>query len=208
MPRLPTPPTTIQLRYAQLEQLVANLLEVHPERRNSLSARFRLFRQRGFPPNVISLARTRFAYELDAVLQVTLAFWMMQSFIPQESVPRLIKQNWGELRNAFGKAFALLEATGSEEAGVDDDRPVLLIKPRNLAAFSRPVSEQEDSAPVTDLMVTTAREAQTRMFGIQSAGDFEPLIFIDLHRLAEWVRQAIITEGWAGLEPFRKLSEG
>lgn len=199
MPSLPIAPSTIQLRYAQLEQLVADLLDAHSDRRSPLLARFRLFRQRGFPPNYTALSKTLFVYGLDAALRVALGFWMMQAGVAQESVPPIMEANWDQLRDGLRRSFDLIDAVGSDAAAVHDGRPVLLIHPRNLRAFALPKDAEALPAETVVVHVVEAREAQDRLFGGTS---FEPVILIDLHRFADWVRSYFLAAGWSGNEPF------
>lgn len=208
MPKLPNPPDTMQLRYSQLEQLVGNLLDAHPDRKSPLSARFRLFRQRGFPPNVTTLAKTRFAYDIEAVLQVALAFWMMNAFVPQEVMPVAIEANWPALKEGFRKSFALISAGDAAEAAVDEDRMVLLVLPNNLQAFKLEKDIKADPAKSVTLKVMTARQARERMFGEKHYTEFEPITFIDLHRLANWIRDAVVKARWYGPEPFETFARG
>lgn len=208
MPKLRAPPTTIQLRYAQLEQLMADLLEAHEDRKSPLTARFRLFRQRGFPANVTMLAKTRFAYDLEAVLQVALAFWMMNAFVPQEVVPIAIRNHWDELKGGFREAFALIGRQDPSKAAIDDDRMVLLMTPENLHPFKLERDAKPDPATLVSLKVMSAREARDRLFGEKRHTAFEPVTLIDLHRLAAWVRDAIIKAHWYGPEPFDAFALG
>lgn len=208
MPTLPTSPPTIQLRYAQLEQLVEHLLEAHADRKSPLSARFRLFRQRGFPPNVTVLAKTRFAYGLEATLQVTLAFLMVDAFIPQEVVPTVITRNWDELTDGFRNAFAMIEKEGPDLASINDERKVLLLYPRNLHAFTLQKGLEADSADMVALAVLTARQARERLFGDRHADKFAPVTLIDLQRLATWLRTAFLEARWSGPEPFKAFADG
>lgn len=199
MPSLPTAPSTIQLRYAQLEQLVADLLDAHSDRRSPLLARFRLFRQRGFPSNYTALSKTLFVYGLDAALQVVIGFWMMEAGVAQESVPPIMEANGDQLREGLRRSFALIRAVGSDAAAVDDGRPVLLMQPNNLKAFALPKGAEALPAETVAVRVVDAREAQDTMFGGRS---FEPVILIDLHRLADWVRSYFLAAGWCDDEPF------
>ncbi|AOW25298.1 hypothetical protein AVM11_16445 [Sphingomonas melonis TY] len=205
MPTLPDIPTRLQLRYAQLEELVASLLEAHPDRKSPLSARFRLFRQRGFPPNVTTLAKTRFAYDLDPVLRATLAFWMMQAFIPQESVPAIIDRNWDQLREAFQKSFGLIARHGADAAAVDEERPVLLLEPRNLHAFTLPKDASAAATDIVVLRVVNARNAREALFGEPLDGGLAPMVLFEIHRLAAWLREYILASRWAGPEAFDVL---
>lgn len=208
MPKLPNPPSNMQLRYAQLEELVGNLLEVHSDRKTTLAARFRLFRQRGFPPTATAVAKTRFAYDMDAVLQITLAFWMMNAFVPQEVVPLVIGDNWDELKNAFRRAFALIVSEGTAEAAVADERPILLVFPQNLQGFQLDKDTKATPAASAKIKLTTAREARDRLFGERHYKEFAPVTFIDLHRVASWVRDAVVHARWYGPETFEAYARG
>ena len=156
MPKFPPAPSTIELRYSQLEDLIAWQLDVHPKRRKTLGARMRLFRTRGFPADVIAVTKTQFAYDLNTVLQMALAYALMDAFIPQETAPVIIQRDWKQLRAAFVDAYALIRDKGDAEAAKDHDRPVLLVTPRNLYAFSLDVSEQGEPADTVRLKVSTA----------------------------------------------------
>lgn len=197
MPKLPSAPDIIQLRYAQLEELVGGLLETHPDKKSALSARFRLFRQRGFPPNVTTLAKTRFGYNLDATLRLVMAFWMMDAFIPQETVPLVIERDWEKLKPAFRDAFQRIQEHGIVETETDDQRQVMLVAPRNLHSFTLQKSDTADPAAAVEIHVLTAKRARERVFGESRRNEFAPVTVIDLHRLAAWVREALLRKSWA-----------
>jgi hypothetical protein len=157
---------------------------------------------------VTALAKTRFAYDLEATLQVVLAFWMMKAFIPQEVVPVIITDKWDELKSGFRDAFAMISKEGAELSAVNDDRKVLMLYPRNLHSFTLTKDVKGDPAETVTLTMVTARQARERSFGDHHHRDFEPVTFIDLHRLATWVRRAIMAARWSGPEPFETFGGG
>ena len=205
MPKIPPPPSKLQLRYSQLEQLVAGQLDVHPDRVSTLGARMRLFRTRGFPPNVIALTKTQFVYDLEAVLRMTLAFSLIDAFVPQETVPLLIERDWKQLKEAYAKAYSLIRDKGDDVARVDDDRPVLLVSPRNLNAFTLEKGEKGDPGQSVRMAVATSADASRRVTGGANEEDYAPIMVVDIHRLAAWVRNAILQRSWAGPEAFDEL---
>ncbi len=206
MPSLPEAPRDMLLRYAQLEELVSGLLDVHGDRRKTLGARLRLFRLKGFPPDVATAAKTRFAYGLDAVLRVALAFQMVDAFIPQELVPVVIERDWPKLKSAFGSAFSLITEKGDGAAATDGTRQVLLLSLRNLHAFTLATGEEVDPGRTVTLTFTTARAASERLVGKGGSDDFAPVTVIDLHRLAGWVRNALLRLHWAAPELFEDFA--
>ena len=202
MPSYPEAPRAMQLRYAQLEELVGGLLEVHADRRKTLGARLRLFRLRGFPPDVATTAKTRFAYDLEAVLRVSLAMLMLDAFVPQELAPVVIERDWTKLKSAFRSAYTLIRDKGDAAAAVDGDRPVLLLSPRNLHAFTLDKYGKADPEKTVMLQLSTARAASDRLLDQGGGETFETMTVIDLHRVAAWVRNAILRLRWAGPELF------
>lgn len=195
----------MQLRYAQLEELLAGLLDVHPARRKTLGSRIRLFRLKAFPP-LEPGASGRLTYDLDSILRLGLAFQMLEAFIPQETVPAVIEGAWPALEKAFQEAFALINEIGDEAAALNGERHVALLQPRNLHAFSREQGQESGPQDLIELTVTTASAAARGVARHANTHDFAPLLVIDLHRLAAWLRNAILQTRWAGPELFERPS--
>lgn len=206
MPRIPSAPETMQLQYSQLEDLVAAMLDVHSDRRKTLGARIRLFRQRGFPPDVSIAGKSRFGYDLNAVLRMAVAFLMLDAFIPQETVPPVVERDWKILQDAFRTAFSLVAEKGEELAATSPDRPLLLISPRNLHGFT--LKKEQGAAPADSvrLQIVTARGYIERLAALDEDAEFGPATMIEIQRLAAWVRNAILAPRWAGPELFAQFA--
>ncbi|USI73940.1 hypothetical protein [Sphingomonas morindae] len=201
MPKLPIADARIALRYAQLEELIANFLDVHADRRTALTARLRLFRHKRFPPGLKAESRSRFSYDLDAVIHLLVAFQLLDGLVPQESVPTLLEARWSAIRAAFGRAFDLTALKGSEAAGIDPERDLLIVRPRNLLSFSQP--RQEDTATELPALseVMSARDFERHLRRSDVDG-LSPRLVIDLQRIASWLREALLAARWASPESF------
>lgn len=204
MPTVPQTSAKVNLRYAQVEELVGWLLDLHAERKPALTARLKLFRQRGFPPNVNSGSKARFTYDLDAAIRITLAFQLIDGLVPQEAVPAFIERHWVEIRTAFYRAFAMIEEKGGEDAAAEPTRPILILRPRSLLAFSRARSEEVDQASTFPGSISTAEEFEHYWRSPDGEELFGPIIAIDLQQLAGWLRDALLSARWAEPESFRQ----
>ena len=212
MPKLPTPNPNVQIRHAQLEQLMRLQLEVDESRERALVARMRLFRTRGYPPVVDQVSKKRFFYDLDAVVRMSVAFRMVDALVPQEAAPAIIEGHWTEIRAAMGKAFRAAHTLGTEKADRATDRVILVVMPRNLASLAMPKSAEVDpavegSAPIQDARgfeakVSDLSSIAADLNSAQERNELAALTLIDLQRLAGWLRNALLVTRWAGPEQF------
>ena len=211
MAKLPSADAGGRLKFGQLEQLMRWMLEVEKDRESALTARMRLFRTRGFPIPDKSASKARFEYDLDATIQTALAFLMMDAMVPQEATPATITALWPEIRTAMARAFKAIRVGGGDAAPVTEQRPILVLRPRNLAVFSQPktgVSGDEQQAAASDARraipgsVVEAGAIGAALIEAQKENALAGLTLIDLQSLAEWLRVSLMTARWATREAF------
>jgi hypothetical protein len=206
MPSIPKISSDVDLRYAQVEELMAGLLDVHEDKIAALAARLRLFRQRGFPPQPEGGSKARFRYGLDAVVRLSLGMKLIDAMVPQEAIPGLIERIWDDVRHAFGDAFRAIEAHGRAAASTSD-RPLLILRPRYLNGFRTSKADEANQAIAVDAAVTTAGEFAHTLRKPVDDEDLTAMTIIDLQRLAVWIRDALLATRWAAPEMFPRYGE-
>lgn len=208
MPSLPTPPEKVELRYAQVERLIAGMLDVHDDRMLALTARLRLFRQQGFPPHVSAGEGKPFKYDLNAVVRLSLAFAMMEAFVPQDQIANVIKRSWAEIGGAFATAFKAAGRDGDAEANRSRDRSVLVLDVLALHSFRRGKTEKDEPQLVRAAKVVDAHRLGEGLATGKGDQHFTGKIVIDIQRVASWVHRALLTARWADAKQLDDYSAG
>jgi len=127
----------LTLSYAETEALVRVLHVVGDRGEKALLARFKYFQRMDFPHRPKVGRGSRVGYGFEDVVQLVLAFQLMELWALPVRIVGSVRRNWPELREAIGTA-AVFAAGG----GVDPP-PMLVLTPQALATLG-----QEESGAV------------------------------------------------------------
>lgn len=198
MPRLTIGEPPTDLRYKQVEQLLAGLFDIHEDRIDLLSGRLRLFRQKEFPPYVGERGKP-FRYDMDAVLKLAVGFALLDAFVPQDAVPAFVRRHWDQIGRGYEQAFAALAEMSEDQAIVSPLRPVLLLTPMGLRTFrTGPADSASDDdgdgrlgARLVDAEEIVAYDDAAARQGFGAARTV-----VELQHLAMWTRRLVLDAGW------------
>lgn len=205
----------ITLKYAQVETLIATMLEVHPERVSALVARFKQLRKLGFPPGVNTGKSARFEYGFDAIMKTVLAFAFMDALVLPQTATEIIVGEWPKIR---AEIVAMVSAMSMGPREVEAKRSTgerfLLLEPHGQRHWSSPEGEPAigvradyRSAAQADLLLAIRADVIDRLDRPLATPHNPSTIVIDLHSIALWTVRSIVKAGWATLDDIRTASK-
>ncbi len=92
------------LSYAHLEATLVSHLNVAPEHRTKFSMRIKQFQRLHWPRGVNTGGKSRVAYNAAQLLELALAFELVQLGLPPKRARELVESWWDDLRQAFLRA--------------------------------------------------------------------------------------------------------
>jgi hypothetical protein len=140
----------LTLSYAETEALVRVLHVVGDRGEKALLARFKYFQRMGFPHRPKVGRGSRVGYGFEDVMQLVLAFQLMELWALPVRIVESVRRNWPELREAIGTAAVF--ATG----GGGNTPPMIVLAPQALARLG----EDETGAVISsDALELRSRSA-------------------------------------------------